>query len=320
MGINRLKRLIEMITFIQSNANVTIYDIMNEMGTSRSTAFRDMKVLEDCGIPCSYNQKQGYQISSTFMFPVDTMKPVEVLALSQLLGQLKIECADTTQMNAIKAIQKILASLPQSARDIYQHYNDEHLTVLPSICDAPDLASERLSLLIDAIDNSVPVVCELKRQNHEVRSIRLHPYHLILDQSQWYVWARVFPEGQLKSIEVDRLIHLMQVENQFQYPSNAITQAWRAAWRVHPEGQSHHVEVRVKLSAPERFIATQWHKTQQKNIDRTGCFTLSFDVDGLEENAQWIWQHHHYIEVICPAALKEKVRKHAKELLKSLDD
>jgi predicted DNA-binding transcriptional regulator YafY len=320
MGINRFKRLLELITFIQSNVHVTVYDIMNELDVSRSTAFRDLKILEDCGIPCSFDPKQGYRISSTFMLRIDSMTPIEVMAMSQLLGQLKLEHMDATRRCATKAIQKVLASLPQSARDIYQHHGHEHVTVLDGSYDVPDFIGERLSLLIDAIDNRVPVVCDIKLQGHVSRSVRLHPYHLIADLSQWYVWARVFPEGQMRSIEVDRLIRPLQTDAHFNCPEHAITQAWKQSWRAKPEGQMYHVQIRINSSAPGRFATTVWHHTQQRNIDKSGHLILSFDVDGLEEIAQWVWQYHPYIQVLSPTELKDRVGEKARSLIKSLSD
>lgn len=320
MGINRFKRLLDLITFIQGNVNVSTYDIMNELEISRSTVFRDLKTLMDCGLPCSYLPGLGYQISSTYMLPIDNITPLEVMALAQLLNQLKLERENPTQQCAAKAIQKFLASLPQSIRDIYQHHAQKHVTVLERNCNTPDVTTnERLSLLLDSIDHRVPVVCDLQLPQNEIRTVRLHPYHLIADMSEWYLWAKVFPEGNVMAFEVERLIRPVQTDNQFNSPDEALTVAWRRAWRVKPEDQMYHIQIGVKPTAPKNFLATQWHTTQQQGIDKSGRYVLSFDIDGLEEIAQWAWQHHLYVEIISPQRLKVRMREMASEMLVQLD-
>ena len=47
MDNQRLPRLLELITILQSGVGTQLYVIMDELNISRSTAFRDLKVLRD---------------------------------------------------------------------------------------------------------------------------------------------------------------------------------------------------------------------------------------------------------------------------------
>lgn len=319
MGTTRFKRLLEMISYIRSNANVSIFDIMNEFEISRSTAFRDLKILVDCGVPCSYDPIIGYTISSSYMLPVNNITTTDGIALAKLVTRLKTDAGDTSQKNASRALQKLLATLPKTIRDIFQHPAQNNISILGSKVDESNLSKQRVSMILDAIHKRIPISSELILGDKSRTEVRIHPYHLMLNTSRWYLWGKVFPQSKLMSIEVDSLIHPVMLNNRFHAPDDKVRVAWNKAWRVKPEGNVYLVELEVKDNAVNDFVAKSWHCTQKLGVNKKGRMVMSFKVDGLDEIAQWVWQHYQYLTVINPIDLKRLLKKQASQLLCDLD-
>ena len=179
MGKTRFKRLIELITFIQSNVNVSIYDIMNELNISRSTAFRDLSLIESCGVPYSYDPTKGYRICSSYMLPVNDLTTDDCIALANLYTKLRKDIQDPTAEQAVKAFQKLLALLPQSMRDLYDHSSSPHITVVGQRVFESDKIKQNVSFFLEAIEKRRPLMCELQKSSNGRKQVRLHPYHLM---------------------------------------------------------------------------------------------------------------------------------------------
>ncbi|MFG0251212.1 MAG: helix-turn-helix transcriptional regulator [Phycisphaeraceae bacterium JB051] len=315
MGKQRFKRLIEMITFIQSNANVSIYDIMNEFKISRSTAFRDLSLLESCGVPYFFDPHKGYQICSSYMLPINDLNIEECIALAGLYTQLRQNINDPNTELAVKAFQKLLALLPQSMRDMYEHSSTPHMTIIEERNHENAKFKQNVSMFLEAIDKRSPIMCELNKSMSGRKQVRLHPYHLIAFDSQWYVWGKVQPAGVLCSIALEEIHRPVITENRFHKPPAHIVNAWKMAWRIQPSGILYEVKVQVDKAAPGFLTSKQWHHTQELMMHDSGNMTLCFEVDGLDEIAEWVWQYHNYLHVLQPIALKQKLYDRARQVM-----
>src|SRR5690606_9968121 len=106
MGRDRLSRLLQLITLLQSGQNRTAEDLTHQLGISRRTLFRDLNTLQDSGIPCYHESGVGYRIARSFFLPPISLTVAETMGLL-LLGKVAVsQRARSYAPQALSAIQK----------------------------------------------------------------------------------------------------------------------------------------------------------------------------------------------------------------------
>ncbi len=117
MGLQRIQRLLHLITLLQSGGGVkTIYDLMAELDVSRSTLFRDLKMLDEVGIPYVYSPSKGYRIvNNCFLQPVNlTMQ--ETLSLLMVAKSYLPQRGRAMIGSTLSAIWKLVSTIPEPIR------------------------------------------------------------------------------------------------------------------------------------------------------------------------------------------------------------
>ena len=107
MKPSRINRIVRILTALQSGQHYNSNGLARLLGKSQRTVLRDLRNLQDAGIPCSYDrEKHGYIIDPKFFLPPANLNAREALSLllltfksynqspfknSVLLAALKIE-------------------------------------------------------------------------------------------------------------------------------------------------------------------------------------------------------------------------------------
>jgi predicted DNA-binding transcriptional regulator YafY len=67
--MNRIDRLLGILTTLQSKKVVSANFIANKYGISLRTVYRDIKALNEIGVPIGFENQEGYYIVKGFFYP-----------------------------------------------------------------------------------------------------------------------------------------------------------------------------------------------------------------------------------------------------------
>src|SRR5690606_21306130 len=116
MGVSRVHRLLRLITLLQSGRARTAADLVQELGVSRRTLFRDLSMLQMAGVPYYHEPGQGYRISRSFFLPPISLTVMETLGL-MMLGKTAIGQRGRPLVgSALSGIYKLLSTVPEPIR------------------------------------------------------------------------------------------------------------------------------------------------------------------------------------------------------------
>lgn len=113
----RLTRLTAILTQLQSKKIVTSTNLASKFGVSTRTIYRDLKTLEDAGVPIVTEEGKGFSILDGYKIPPVMFTESEANAL--ITAELIINsCKDQSLINEFSSvIQKIKAVLPNRIKD-----------------------------------------------------------------------------------------------------------------------------------------------------------------------------------------------------------
>jgi len=148
--IPRLSRLTAILTLLQSKRLVTATEIADKFGISKRTAYRDIKALEESGVPIFTEEGKGYSLMEGYCLPPIMFSEEEANALITAAAFIAKNKDVSLIENHKKAISKIQAVLRYTNKDkanllseriaYFKNYNKE-------------ITSDNLSLVQLAITN-----------------------------------------------------------------------------------------------------------------------------------------------------------------------
>ncbi|HEX8358049.1 MAG TPA: HTH domain-containing protein, partial [Segetibacter sp.] len=154
--MNRIDRLAAIVIQLQSKRLVKAQEIANKFSLSLRTVYRDIKALEEAGVPVAGEAGAGYRLMDGYKLPPVMFNEDEASALLTAGKLMQTIGDENLSKNYTSALDKIKAVLRLAEKD-HLHEIDNHITVVshPAIAHKPvDL---HIAKILKAIASAVVV-------------------------------------------------------------------------------------------------------------------------------------------------------------------
>ncbi len=126
--MNRVDRLFGILTTLQSKKHATAAHIAEKFGISVRTVYRDIKALEELGIPVGFEQPKGYFVVQGYFLPPLSFTAHEANSLILMASLAKKFGDKSVDYHTSSAITKIRSVLRSTEKDIASRFSD-HLNI-----------------------------------------------------------------------------------------------------------------------------------------------------------------------------------------------
>jgi len=317
VNVTRIHRLLRLITLLQSGRRYDVEALMQELGVSRRTLFRDLNVLEAAGVPYYFDdQARTYAIRQTYFLPPVNLTLQESLALLLLTRKFLSERVTPHFEAAMRAAIKIESSLPGKVQQHCGPLLDAVEIRWPPTSDIESIRGP-FDLLHEAIVNRhcVRIRYESYYEQREIQTV-LEPYRLVFMGRGWYVIGRSRMHQAVRTFKLERIVGIEMLNESF-VPDKKfnIAEYFGNAWHMIRDEKTYHVRVLFKPMVAGNVEEVLWHPTQR--IERTpdGCLLFEADVDGIREISWWVLGYGDQAVVLEPPELRELIRRHAEGML-----
>lgn len=189
--VNRIDRLMGMITTLQSHKYVTTGKLCSKFNISVRTVYRDMRALDEIGIPISFEHGRGYFIVEGYFLPPVSFTSEEANALV-LLASLAERFGDASvAKHTSLALEKIRAVLRTNEKESSKHLADR-IRVLDPIPNPKPL--EYLAEIQKAISSSTMLQMEYTDSRKQLTRREVEPIGMIYYTDRWHLigwcWMR----------------------------------------------------------------------------------------------------------------------------------
>ncbi len=210
--MNRIDRLFGILTILQSKKFVTASYLCDKFEISVRTVYRDIRALEELGIPVSYEQSKGYFIvEGYFLSPLSlTMDEANALilmaSLSEKFGDKSID------KNCKSAILKLKAILKYSQKE-----KAEHISSNISVWHTPEVSSdnEYISTVQKAIVNKTIIEIEYTNNQNIFSQRALEPIGLTFYSNQWHLIAWCWNREEYRDFKIKMISKLFDTHQPF---------------------------------------------------------------------------------------------------------
>ena len=207
-NMNRIDRLMGIITLLQSKKQLTVPQIAEHFGISERTVFRDLRAIGEIGVPVQFEPEKGYSVSSGFFLPPVSLSIEEANALT-LAGPLIVRFADKSiQQHFGSALAKIKMVLSHSQRESMERSQEQAAHFIPDNYAHLMPATDYLAPLQNAIIGKNVVRIEYLNQKDEPSTREVEPIGLTFYSLNWHLIAWCHLRQEYRDFRTSRIQQL----------------------------------------------------------------------------------------------------------------
>lgn len=210
--MNRIDRLIAILTTLQSKKFVSADFIADKYEISKRTVYRDLKALGEIGVPIAFEDGRGYSISQGFFLPPVLLTSEEANALV-FISSLSEKFADkTTKKHIENALNKIKAVLRTADKGKADNLQSQIKIYNPTTTEEP---TDFLTEIQYSITNKTELEIEYINNSSEHSNRIIEPIGLTFYSNQWHLIAWCRTRNAYRDFKVNRISKLTNRQEPF---------------------------------------------------------------------------------------------------------
>lgn len=210
--MNRIDRLMGMLTMLQSKKFVTAERLSEKFSISIRTVYRDVKALTEIGVPVSFENGRGYFVVQGYFLPPVSFSNEEANALI-LMESIATRFADQSiQQHYESALNKVKSVLRGSQKEKVEQLSSQIKMIG---CNYTNNDFAYLSPIQNAIASQVVLDIEYQNNRNEVSSRSIEPVGLIFYAFNWHMIAWCWWRNEYRDFRVSRLLKLQYTNTPF---------------------------------------------------------------------------------------------------------
>jgi len=318
MKTSRVSRVIMLLTAMQSGRPYAAKDLAGILKISRRMVFRDLNELRKVGVPYHFDNKAHYYvIGPEFFLPAINLDAQQALGLLLLVYKAGNHIHFPFKGSTLAAALKIENNLPDEIRR-YCNSALPYITIKPGAQEIGDSLAQIFAQLLEAILKKRLVNIRYYSPLEQKDLITdLCPYHLMYDDLRWYVFGKSSLHEEIRPFRLNYIKSLNVLDKCFiEEKEFNVYEYLGRAWSMIPEGRLYNVKLRFLPEVAHSVAEVRWHSTQTVTFQDDGSIIMEFRVDGLNEITWWILSYGDQVQVLAPAALRQRVIKIAQNMVK----
>ncbi|RNC86769.1 MAG: YafY family transcriptional regulator [Winogradskyella sp.] len=211
--MSQLARLISILTLLKSKRLLTAAELSDRYNVSIRTIYRDIRKLEEAGIPVTTIEGKGYSLMEGYMVaPVQfTEKEANAIVTAQHLVNKTQDSSFANDFN--NALVKIKSVFRTSIQEKSEFLESKIFVFEPH---QEDISSAALSEIQLAITNFNYIEINYRKADDPNITFRkIEPYTLISTNQKWILIAWCYLRDAYRAFRIDRIQHFKILPDKF---------------------------------------------------------------------------------------------------------
>jgi len=310
--MNRIDRLTAILIHLQSKKIVTAQEIADRFEISIRTVYRDIRALEEAGVPIGSEAGKGYFIVEGFYLPPVMFTREE--ATSLLIGEKLVEklTDETIDDNFKSALFKIKSVLSSEEKDYVESINNG-VHVLTSKTIQPEFPNNFLNDIQNALAHQRVIKISYHSLWKDQETCReVEPVGLFYYSVSWHLIAYCRLRNAYRDFRIDRIKDLELINKS--YVKNEKFTIEDYFEEMLSESDLEKVVVKFHKSVLKVISNAKFYFgfIEEKVVD--DFIEMTFLVNDIEYIARWLITFGNKINVASPKKLHDRLVKLAIEL------
>ncbi len=314
--MNRIDRVTAILIQLQSRKVVKARDIADRFGVSLRTVYRDIRTLEEAGIPLLGEAGIGYSIMEGYRLPPVMFTKEEATAF--LTAEKMIEkLADHSSGESYRsAMYKVRAVLRSADKDFLENIDDQIEVFRSRGKENSRLAGHSIQTILKGIGSRTVLSMSYFAISSQQQSSRdIEPIGIFYQENNWYLVAYCRLRKDYRDFRVDR-ISTIQLTGQVFDAAHPNLKTYLKQKKK--EKSLHAVVIRVDKNICPYLNEQKYYNGFVSEREVKDRVEMTFLTASLEGFSRWYLMFGDRAEIISPMSLKLRVRAYAEATLRSL--
>lgn len=308
----RLRRALRLIRELcRQRQGVSIYDLARSEELSVKTIRRDVRMLQEEGIPIEENLGDRGMRLLRISAPLTELTFEYDELLSLYLGRRLLEpFAGTPLFEGIHSLfRKLEQRLFRESRSVLQELSDGFHQTKIGISDYSD-RGQLITTVLEAVRNRFVLrLLYQKNAAPQPSAYLLHPYSLVHHHGALYLIAFSEAAVAMRHFKLDRVHSAELLERRFEPaaefdPEEYLEQGFGI---FSPSGRTCLVRIHFAAQVAATVAESRWHRSQEIEKHPDGSLTLQLKLRNLEEVKSWVQSFGPLARVLEPEELADAI-------------
>ena len=305
--MNRIDRLTAILIQLQSKRVVKAQDIAERFSISLRTVYRDIRTLEEAGVPLAGETGVGYSIMDGYRLPPVMFTKEEAtafLAAEKLIEKLTDA---STEENYKSAMYKIKAVLRSNEKDHLENI-DANIQVI----DNPYLPKDKnpanpLQVILKSISEK-NMLCINYFANHSQEKTKrnIEPVGIFYLGSYWHVIAFCHLRNDYRDFRTDRIAYISATDHSFKKEHPSLKTYLK---QISKEKELYTVVMLVDKEIIKYFGDQKFYNGFVSQKELKNKIEMTFLTCSIEGFARWYMMFGDQAEIISPDSLKNRIKQ-----------
>ncbi|RYY50393.1 MAG: YafY family transcriptional regulator [Chitinophagaceae bacterium] len=305
--MNRIDRVSAILTQLQSKRLVKAQEIADRFNISLRTVYRDIKALDEAGVPVIGEAGLGYSLMEGYRLPPVMFTREEAAALITA-GKIIDKLTDkATRKSYEEALLKIKAVLRHAEKDFVDGI-DEHIAVVKSPY-LPDRSGENIHLQAILQNISTKTVLDIgyfANHSQEYSNRLVEPVGIFYASGNWYLVAFCQLRKDYRHFRTDRISYINPTNIHFRQQHPTLTSFIE---RMKEERAMEKVVIRVEKAVIKYFGEQKYYNGYVSETLIGDKIEMTFLTASLSGFARYFMLFGDHADIVEPETLKPIVEE-----------
>lgn len=311
--MNRIDRLTAIVTQLQSKRLTKAEEIAKRFSISLRTVYRDMRALEEAGIPIIGEAGQGYSLVEGYRLPpvMFTQEEARAFLVAEKIFEKVTDKGSSDHFRS--AMLKIKAVLRTAEKDRLEELAPQIEVIRMRNQLQAGKKSEFLQSILNSLSNQNLIEIIYTTFEEEKTATRvIEPVGVYYSFEQWYLiaWCRLRKD--YRNFRIDRMQELKVLTDKYQTNSHPTLKEFLDQVR-HTENLTQ-IEIFVPYPA-EKYIREQKYNQGFVTEKRTDSgIEMTFVTSSMEGFIRWMLMMADKIKITSPPEAKDRLLELIEEI------
>jgi len=315
---SRLSRLTAILTMLMARSMISAYEIGEKFDISLRTVYRDIRALEDAGVPIVHEPGSYYTLAQGYKLPPVMFTRDEAssfLTAEKFIQTLTDPHTSQSFLSAMQKIRSVLKKADKSYLDsldqhiavlhsTYLPYNTNDLKFLPNIIQS--IAEHKfIHLHYESVHNKT-------KTNRDIECLGIY-----FASSRWYVIGFCHLKNDYRQFRIDKILSLWTTDKLHSRPHPSLKDYLRKSDME--EKTLHEIIIKVKKDDLWRIGEQKYYMGFVEERFENEDVILTFMSPSPEGFAKAYYMYGEHVDIISPTSLKTMIKDIGDKILKKID-
>lgn len=301
--LKKIDRVTAILTQLQSKPTVRAQDLAAKFEVSIRTIYRDVKTLENAGIPIIGEAGNGYSLMDGYKLPPIMFTKEEILSFITAEKLMQKFSHQSLGNHYQMAMEKVRSVLRHSDKNLILNI-EKQIDVYNYYVQSDDSIKNVIPTILESIAEKTQLIIEYRTVDSRVTNRTIEAVGIFFEFNYWYIMAFCTMRKDFRQFRVDRILQILKTQNHFSQEYGQINDYRK---------KTNENAIKVRLLVDKKIIN---HLTYSKKyyglteeLDKGDHVELTFETDCIDEGfPRWLITFADFAEVLEPEYLKTKLR------------